>query len=102
MYVGMANTESIVSHYTSNKKRYIFGYLTDSIGVTVRDQQQASNGNSGMTAAATATTTATTTSTTPNTTEYKRGRNSLDSNLKTLLEFKKNLLEEQRRSEQGI
>ena len=70
--------------------------------MTVRDQQQASNGNSGMTAAATATTTATTTSATPNTTEYKRGRNSLDSNLKTLLEFKKNLLEEQRRSEQGI
>src|ERR687893_1555382 len=79
-----------------NKKRYIFGFLTDSIGVTVRDQTQASNGNSSMTTATT------TSSAIQNKTEYSTSRNSLDSNLKTLLEFKKSLLEEQRKSEQEI
>jgi uncharacterized coiled-coil DUF342 family protein len=79
-----------------NKKRYIFGFLTDSIGVTVRDQTQASNGNSSMTTATT------TSSAIRNKTEYSTSRNSLDSNLKTLLEFKKSLLEEQRKSEQEI
>jgi uncharacterized coiled-coil DUF342 family protein len=82
--------------YPSNKKRYIFGFLTDSIGVTVRDQQQTSNGNGSMTAATT-----TTTSATQNKTEYNTSQN-LDSNLKTLLEFKRSLLEEQRKSEQEI
>lgn len=63
--------------------------------MTARDQQ-GSNGNSGMTAAAT-TTTATT-----DKTDHKIDRSSWDSNLKTLIEFKKNLLEEQRKSEQEI
>ena len=63
--------------------------------MTVRDQQ-GSNGNSGMTAATT-TTTATT-----DKTDHKINRSSWDSNLKTLIEFKKNLLEEQRKSEQEI
>lgn len=89
-------TDDFESHYTSNKKRYIFGFLTDSIGVTVRDQTQASNGNSSMTTATT------TSSAIRNKTEYSTSRNSLDSNLKTLLEFKKSLLEEQRKSEQEI
>jgi uncharacterized coiled-coil DUF342 family protein len=85
-----------LNHSTiENEKRYIFGFLTDSIGLTVRDQQ-GSNGNSGMTAAAT-TTTATT-----DKTDHKINRSSWDSNLKTLVEFKKNLLEEQRKSEQEI
>jgi uncharacterized coiled-coil DUF342 family protein len=48
-------------------------------------------------------TTATTTSSAiRNKTEYSTSRSSLDSNLKTLLEFKKSLLEEQRKSEQEI
>ncbi|MDQ3840816.1 MAG: hypothetical protein M3297_16305 [Thermoproteota archaeon] len=64
--------------------------------MTVRDQQQTSNGNGSMTAATT-----TTTSATQNKTEYNTSRN-LDSNLKTLLEFKRSLLEEQRKSEQEI
>jgi uncharacterized coiled-coil DUF342 family protein len=63
--------------------------------VTVRNQQ-GSNGNSGMTAATTTTTEAT------NKTGHNIKRDSLDSNLKTLIEFKKNLLEEQRQSEQEI
>ena len=75
-----------MNHSTiENKKRYIFGFLTDSIGLTARDQQ-GSNGNSGMTAAAT-TTTATT-----DKTDHKMNRSSWDSNLKTLIEFKKNLI----------
>ena len=64
--------------------------------MTVRDQTQASNGNSSMTTATT------TSSAIRNKTEYSTSRNSLDSNLKTLLEFKKSLLEEQRKSEQEI
>ncbi len=62
--------------------------------MTVRDQQ--SEGNSGMTAAAATTTTAT------NNTGENANRSSLDSNLKTLIEFKQNLLQEQRRSEEEI
>ena len=60
--------------------------------------QQGSDGNSGM---ATTTTTTTTTATT-NKTHHDVNRGSSDSNLKTLLEFKKNLLEEQQKGEQEI
>ena len=63
--------------------------------MTLRDQQ-GSNGNSGMTAATT-TTTATT-----DKTHHNATRGSPDSNLKTLLEFKKTLLEEQQKGEQEI
>jgi uncharacterized coiled-coil DUF342 family protein len=80
-----------------NEKRYIFGFLTESIGVIVRDQQS-SNGGSGVATAATTTTTTTTTSKT----DHSANRAFLDSNMKTLIEFKKNLLEEQRKSEQEI
>src|SRR5919109_2955077 len=83
--------------WTKNEKRYIFGFLSDSIGVTPRDQQ-GGNGNGGIKAAATTTTTTATT----NTTHHHMHRSSSDSNLKTLLEFKRNLLEEQRKSEQEI
>jgi uncharacterized coiled-coil DUF342 family protein len=84
-----------MSIQSKNEKRYIFGFLTESIGVTVRDQQS-SNGGSGMATAATATTTTT------SKTDHSANRASLDSNLKTLTEFKRNLLEEQRKSEQEI
>jgi uncharacterized coiled-coil DUF342 family protein len=62
--------------------------------------QQGSDGNSGMTA--TTTTTTTTTTATTNKTHHNVNRGSSDSNLKTLLEFKKNLLEEQQKGEQEI
>ena len=42
---------------------------------------------------------ATTTTATTDKTDHKINRSSWDSNLKTLVEFKKNLLEEQRKSE---
>jgi uncharacterized coiled-coil DUF342 family protein len=62
--------------------------------------QQGSDGNSGM--ATTTTTTTTTTTATTNKTHHDVNRGSSDSNLKTLLEFKKNLLEEQQKGEQEI
>jgi uncharacterized coiled-coil DUF342 family protein len=62
----------------------------------VRDQH--SNGNSSAAAAAATTTT----TAAKNNTARKQNQNSIDSNLKTLLEFKKALLEDQKNGEQRI